>query len=323
MAHALLPDGDPRALIENATGGAGDDTLSGNAGENRLDGGAGDDSLRHGPGDDTLLGGDGVDRVFVDGPAGDFDLNAGADILRLDGAGGRTSIGYDVEEIVFIDDTVAIADLAPAPAPARAVQGTPGDDLFARDALAEAAALDGRAGADTLVIDTPATGFAVLPSADGHRLVGPDGRELALESVERLVFTDAEAHLDRSEGTAALARLYQVAYDRLPDMAGLAHWRAALANGATAAELADRFAAAPEFEAGLADPDAPEALVARLYDTALDRAPDAAGLAHWSAALASDALEAGDLLMAFAEAPEMEAQLAGVLEEGLFVLDLA
>ncbi|HEU4704951.1 MAG TPA: M10 family metallopeptidase C-terminal domain-containing protein, partial [Sphingomicrobium sp.] len=50
-------------LIENATGGSGNDTLLGNAAANVLTGNGGNDILLGRGGDDLLLGGDGVDRV--------------------------------------------------------------------------------------------------------------------------------------------------------------------------------------------------------------------------------------------------------------------
>lgn len=48
-------------VIENATGGAGNDRITGNAAANRLEGGGGADTILGGRGDDTLAGGDGAD----------------------------------------------------------------------------------------------------------------------------------------------------------------------------------------------------------------------------------------------------------------------
>jgi serralysin len=71
------------AMIENAIGGEGDDTLIGNEGENLLEGGNGNDSLVGGSGNDTLDGGAGDDVFFVDslddlviGGAGDDTVHA-------------------------------------------------------------------------------------------------------------------------------------------------------------------------------------------------------------------------------------------------------
>lgn len=56
------------AVIENATGGSGNDSIYGNDAANILRGGAGNDSLYGGAGDDILIGGAGND--FLDGGAG-------------------------------------------------------------------------------------------------------------------------------------------------------------------------------------------------------------------------------------------------------------
>ncbi|MCP3970964.1 MAG: protease, partial [Rhodobacteraceae bacterium] len=56
------------AVIENAVGGSGDDTITGNAADNMIDGNAGNDTLEGGDGADTLEGGDGADTL--DGGAG-------------------------------------------------------------------------------------------------------------------------------------------------------------------------------------------------------------------------------------------------------------
>ena len=50
-------------VIENATGGSGNDVLLGNSAANTLTGNAGDDNLVGRGGNDRLIGGDGVDRV--------------------------------------------------------------------------------------------------------------------------------------------------------------------------------------------------------------------------------------------------------------------
>ncbi|MDZ5696416.1 M10 family metallopeptidase C-terminal domain-containing protein [Chelativorans sp. M5D2P16] len=92
IANALLHNNDSRSLIENAKGGAGNDTITGNAAANTLWGNGGDDTLRGREGDDNLLGGPGAD--FLDGGAG-FDFarydNAAAGVVaRLDDPSSNT-----------------------------------------------------------------------------------------------------------------------------------------------------------------------------------------------------------------------------------------
>ncbi|WP_027998875.1 M10 family metallopeptidase C-terminal domain-containing protein [Sinorhizobium arboris] len=63
IANALQFQGDGRSLIENAKGGAGNDTITGNAAANALWGNGGNDRLIGGDGNDNLVGGTGADRL--------------------------------------------------------------------------------------------------------------------------------------------------------------------------------------------------------------------------------------------------------------------
>jgi serralysin len=103
--NALQYRGDPRSLIENATGGGGDDRLVGNAVANLLKGGAGDDRLNGLGGSDALAGGSGSDTfVFsrlADSAFGSPDrivAAAGAAAFQRPGAGAG-----DVFELRAID----------------------------------------------------------------------------------------------------------------------------------------------------------------------------------------------------------------------------
>ncbi len=90
--NALLHDKDHRSLIENATGGSGNDKILGNFGDNLLKGANGNDRLVGGAGHDTLVGGNDADTL-VGGDGGDRLLgNKGADIIR-GGAGADTLNG--------------------------------------------------------------------------------------------------------------------------------------------------------------------------------------------------------------------------------------
>ena len=87
------------AIIENAFGGSGNDTLTGNAVNNILDGGAGADLITGGAGNDTLVGGAGNDRLYGDAGADALTGGAGNDTLvggsgndRLAGSAGADSL---------------------------------------------------------------------------------------------------------------------------------------------------------------------------------------------------------------------------------------
>ena len=72
-------------VIENASSGSGNDTLTGNSGDNCLSAGGGIDSVFGGGGRDTLDGGDGNDTI--DGGDGNDTIDGGADhdVARFSG----------------------------------------------------------------------------------------------------------------------------------------------------------------------------------------------------------------------------------------------
>ena len=90
------------AIIENAFGGSGNDTLTGNAVNNILDGGAGADLITGGAGNDTLYGGAGNDTLrggngddYIDGGAGTDYLYGGAGNDSLEGGAGNDRLYGD------------------------------------------------------------------------------------------------------------------------------------------------------------------------------------------------------------------------------------
>ena len=62
-------------MIENATGGSGDDWLTGNDADNVLNGNAGDDSIQGFGGTDSFFGGAGADRFIFIAAGGDIGTN--------------------------------------------------------------------------------------------------------------------------------------------------------------------------------------------------------------------------------------------------------
>ena len=105
LFNALQYEGNTASLIENATGGSGDDDIIGNAAKNLLKGGAGRDFLQGGAANDKLFGGSGSD--FLDGGAdndkligggGDDRLRGGAGNDKLKGGGGADVFVFDMSE---------------------------------------------------------------------------------------------------------------------------------------------------------------------------------------------------------------------------------
>lgn len=85
--NALLFNNDTASLIEDAVGGAGDDTILGNLADNSLVGGGGADILYGDAGADTLVGDAGADQLYGSDTAG-----TGTDGDLIDGGGGNDTI---------------------------------------------------------------------------------------------------------------------------------------------------------------------------------------------------------------------------------------
>ena len=106
---------------------------------------------------------------------------------------------------------------------------------------------------------------------------------------------------------APVARLYEAAFDRAPDDAGLAFWTNAQQAGAGLNTIADFFVASPEFQSRYGNLGTGQ-FVDRLYLNALDREADPAGRAFWTAGIESRQVDRGDVLLAFAQSPEFVAR---------------
>ncbi|MBX9698754.1 MAG: M10 family metallopeptidase C-terminal domain-containing protein [Acetobacteraceae bacterium] len=93
--NAMLYQGDARSVIENAVGGAGDDSLRGNGWANLLEGGdgadtifgyGGDDTLNQGDGGGAMSGGNGADLLIAGAGADVIVGNAGIDLVSYAGS---------------------------------------------------------------------------------------------------------------------------------------------------------------------------------------------------------------------------------------------
>lgn len=179
--NALLHERDPRSLIENAIGGAGDDLIRGNAAANRLAGGAGDDRLLGLGGDDTLVGGAG--RDLFDGGLGRDTVDFSAERVVVDltpGTARATRLGAPVERLVSIENVIAGAgaDVLIGAVGANRLRGGGGADD-----------ITGGGGADVLVGGPGRDAFRFLAASDS----GAGGRDLIAAGDGAVAFEGAGA----------------------------------------------------------------------------------------------------------------------------------
>ena len=174
-------------VIENATGGDGNDTLSGNAAANVLTGGNGADRLDGRSGADTLLGGGGNDTMI--GGSGEDLLFGGAGSDRFDGGTERDTVSYATSTAAILVDMVSVSlntgDAAgdtfvgiegvTGGFGADTLRGSAGADVL--QGMANADRLFGRGGKDTL--DGGAGDDLLVGGVGADALIGGEGRDLA------------------------------------------------------------------------------------------------------------------------------------------------
>ena len=116
-----------------------------------------------------------------------------------------------------------------------------------------------------------------------------------------------------SRADAEATRLYQAAFNRSPDAAGLALWSGQLSQGVAVDQVAQGFVGSTEFAATYGALDA-NAFVTQLYANVLHRAPDAPGLQSWLGSLASGSSRA-HVMAGFADSNENRIATAGITHD--------
>ena len=174
--------------------------------------------------------------------------------------------------------------------------------------------IDGREGLDTVRIAGAADAFAIAKTAQGFRLER-DGQRLDLQQVERLQFVDKTVALDIDGSAGQVYRLYQAAFDRKPDLAGVGYWIHQAGTGLTLLETARSFIASQEFADRYGARVGTDGFVKALYQNVLHRAPDQGGFDYWMKVL-DGGMERAQALVEFSESAENVAQVVGTIANG-------
>jgi hypothetical protein len=139
-----------------------------------------------------------------------------------------------------------------------------------------------------------------------------------LTNIEYLQFDDALVAINVGVGQNAgeAYRIYQAAFNRTPDIAGLVNWIKQLDSGASLLSVANAFINSPEFINTYGNNVSNLAFIKALYANVLQRAPDVAGQNFWEAVLASGKSRAY-LLENFSESMENVGNVASLIGQGI------
>lgn len=271
-----------------------------------------------------------LDTGAVSRPLGDTQNTS---IEALGNAGIVLTTTSDVHPNYITEGTLKLMTLAAS----AAQSGTAGNDVITGTADADVFAglggndritggagddvIDGGAGIDTAVYAAKLAAYTVTAGAAAgtwtvRDTTGVEGVD-QLSNVERLHFADTDLALDVA-GTAGQAyRIYQAAFARTPDAAGLGYWISVMDKGAALKDVAQGFVESNEFHALYGDHLDNREIVEKFYENVLHRAGEDAGIAWWTDTLDRHANTLADVLAGFSESAENQAALVGVMANGV------
>lgn len=238
-------------------------------------------------------------------PAGDGALFPVGMAYPNDGFAGATTLHWLYGEFEAISGS-AYADVITGSTNGEFFRGLGGNDN-----------IDGGAGTDFVVFTTSRSNYAITRQSGAIVVTAKSGTEGVdtLKNVERVYFSDAALAFDTNGAAGQAYRLYQAAFNRMPDKSGLGYQLDALEKGQSLTQVAQNFINSPEFTktyGNLSD----AAFVTQLYANVLHRVPDSGGLSFHVNNL-SHGVTRAQTLVGFSESPENQVALIGVIQNGM------
>ncbi|MFT8244146.1 DUF4214 domain-containing protein [Roseomonas sp. BN140053] len=321
---------------EVLNGTEGSDVINALAGDDQVFGGGGNDRINGGLGNDFLNGQFGADAIYgqaandtVQGGEGDDYLDGGDGNDVLLGQGGNDELRGDVGDDTLVGD-VGGDELRGGTGVDLLLGGQTGDFLSGDDGNdwlnpgnGTGERVYGGVGIDTLMRDVP---VRLAPNFfPGLNPASSDTSFSVLNSIEAYEFVDGRYTRDQQDISAQVYRLYQAAFNRVPDAHGLSFQLEAVedgilgrAGGASLSQVAGSFVGSPEFAAtyGVLDDNG---FVAQLYRNVLHREGSGAEIAYHVNSIPT--IGRGGVLLGFSESPENINNTRGAVVNGLWVRD--
>jgi len=315
--------------MTSINGTSGNDTMVGTTAAESIFGGDGNDTITGLAGNDNIYGGKGTDTAKFSGSYSDFKITALYETqnfltgqltgYQVTGPDGTDMISSDVEYVFFNGDsstyllstvvattTVTVGKSLTYSAGKDVISGTTGNDT-----------IDGGADADTVIYSGAKSAYSITNNTSSVTVSsGADGTD-TLTNIERIQFSDMTVALDISGIAGQAYRVYQAAFNRTPDNAGLKYWIGLMDGGYALAGVASGFIASAEFKTLYGSNPTNELLVSKLYDNVLHRTPDAGGYNYWVGLLNSKKIDNISTLINFSESTENQAGVIGVIQNGI------
>jgi hypothetical protein len=160
--------------------------------------------------------------------------------------------------------------------------------------------------------------YAITQSGDGY--VVEDRVSAAKVTVPRnarLRFADGSLALDTEGVAGQVYRLYQAAFARTPDAAGVGFWIASMESGTSLDAIASGFVRSEEYRTVYGENPSNQQIVERYYQNVLGRPGEASGINFWKGVLDRGAATAASVLKGFSESTENQAMVAAAISAGI------
>lgn len=262
----------------------------------------------------------GADTISGEGATTALTINLNAAPLIGPNAGGFVSWINSIKGGFTIANGVVIEN---------AVGGSSNDSIIGNSATN---VLAGGAGNDT-ISGGGGVDFAKLNAARNDAIFGTiaggktvqaaaDGTDILFD-IERVQFNDAIRAFDVGVGEIAgqAYRIYQAAFARTPDEAGLSYWIKQMDGGKTLLQVASDFLFQNEFITAYGASGTNLNVgdyVAKLYTNVLGRAGEAAGVEYWTSQLASGLRTYAQVLADFTDIQENVAKVQPTIADGFW-----
>jgi len=283
--------------------------VHGTLGADALTGTTANDTLRGDAGNDTVDGGGGTDVAVLNGSRAMYTFAEPASgTIALSSKADGVDTYRNIELFRFADGTLSAAGLMGAT--------TAGNDVFV--ATSGNNSFDGSAGLDTVQFSAARASHTIVRSGSAVTVTdnsGSGGID-SLQNVERLQFGDVSVAVDIDGNGGKAYRVYQAAFDRLPDAGGVGFWMYALDNGTSLVDIAAGFMASPEFIGMYGANPSTTDFVSKLYQNILHRQGETEGINFWVSVLDQNLATRAAVLADFSGQPENIALVAPTIQNG-------
>lgn len=232
--------------------------------------------------------------------------------LRIYPGDGIKSFGVETLSLSRYADTIDVGSVFSR------IDSAAGNDQFT--GFADHVYLDGGDGKDVWNINGALTAYNVSQTVDGIQITQKTTHQsTTFSEIETIVFSDAQLSLvvDPTLVQEQAYRLYKAAFDRQPDLQGLAFWTDALEGGASLVQdAAQGFVDSSEFHTLYGAQPTDAQFVTQLYQNVLDRNAEGAGYKFWLDSL-SQGVSRAQVLADFSESVENQNNVAELIAHGI------